>query len=293
MRPSTPPRRIATRILATFLAWTFIFGQTVQVAYAATTALADVPIAAKVSAKPNIVYTLDDSGSMQYNFLPDYANNTAPAISLSNLTRSGTTATASGSAANIALVNVGDWVTVEATGGPAEFNGAFLVTAKPTATTFTYTMSAVPASNSSGTRRFWIGAMYCRSGNTTVACPQQAVNISTGSAINHQYHHARRRHRSGAGDRDRDGGELRAAQHRRLDPDPADPRPRPARRIRTTACSRSPRSAPRSSRTRSRRSRRTTADSAAGTKSSSSSVRRSPRRPCTPRSSIAWPTTRM
>ena len=38
----------------------------------AQTPLADIPIASKVSAKPNIVYTLDDSGSMQFGYLPDW-----------------------------------------------------------------------------------------------------------------------------------------------------------------------------------------------------------------------------
>ncbi len=32
----------------------------------------NLPIASKVTAKPNIMYTLDDSGSMAYNYIPDY-----------------------------------------------------------------------------------------------------------------------------------------------------------------------------------------------------------------------------
>ena len=41
-------------------------------AYAATTTLTDQPIAAKVAAKPNIIFTLDDSGSMSLNYSPDF-----------------------------------------------------------------------------------------------------------------------------------------------------------------------------------------------------------------------------
>ena len=43
-------------------------------AYAQTVppALSDIPIAAKVAAKPNIVYTVDDSGSMANSYIPDW-----------------------------------------------------------------------------------------------------------------------------------------------------------------------------------------------------------------------------
>ena len=61
------------RWLALALMWTLVLGQTMQQALAAT-ALADVPIAAKVTAKPNIVYTVDDSGSMALNYIPDYSS---------------------------------------------------------------------------------------------------------------------------------------------------------------------------------------------------------------------------
>jgi type IV pilus assembly protein PilY1 len=44
----------------------------VQVARAANTTLTDIPIASKVTAKPNIFYTLDDSGSMNLSYIPDY-----------------------------------------------------------------------------------------------------------------------------------------------------------------------------------------------------------------------------
>ncbi len=41
------------------------------VAFAAPTVLTDLPIAAKVAAKPNLLYTLDDSGSMSLSYIPD------------------------------------------------------------------------------------------------------------------------------------------------------------------------------------------------------------------------------
>ena len=52
--------------------WALVLTNVMQTALAATTALADTPIAAKVAAKPNIVYTVDESGSMNYTFLPDF-----------------------------------------------------------------------------------------------------------------------------------------------------------------------------------------------------------------------------
>jgi len=72
MRNPNPTRPAATRMLAAVLTWTFVLGQLTPTAYAALTPLGDVPIAAKVAAKPNIVYTVDDSGSMLSNFIPDF-----------------------------------------------------------------------------------------------------------------------------------------------------------------------------------------------------------------------------
>ena len=60
------------RVIAGALTLTLAFGPIGGTAYAALTPLSDVPIAAKVAAKPNIVYSLDDSGSMNLNFLPDF-----------------------------------------------------------------------------------------------------------------------------------------------------------------------------------------------------------------------------
>jgi hypothetical protein len=65
-------RNPVQRMLAAALAWTLVLGSPALPVQAATTPLADVPIAAKVAAKPNIVFTLDDSGSMQFSYTPDF-----------------------------------------------------------------------------------------------------------------------------------------------------------------------------------------------------------------------------
>ena len=48
------------------------FGPLTPMALAAETPLADGPISVSIKAKPNIVFTIDDSTSMNLDFLPDY-----------------------------------------------------------------------------------------------------------------------------------------------------------------------------------------------------------------------------
>ncbi len=62
----------ARRLTAAVTAAALALAPMGQVAYGALTLLSDVPIAAKVAAKPNVIYTLDDSGSMTQSWLPDY-----------------------------------------------------------------------------------------------------------------------------------------------------------------------------------------------------------------------------
>lgn len=185
MRPSTTSRLIGARLLSAFIAWTMTFGP-VTAAYGAATPLADVPIAAKVSAKPNIVYTLDDSGSMQYNFLPDYATNAASNINIT-ITRSAGppyTATASG---GVNALSAGDWVNIIGA-NKSEYNGFVKIKTKPTATTFTYdvantaTTPIAPAAGY-GNIQVVVSAAYCRSGNGVTNCPQQAVNINQAGSV--------------------------------------------------------------------------------------------------------------
>src|SRR5512145_3066064 len=57
--------------IASTVAWTLVFGQVAPAAYAANTDISDVPLAVKNQVAPNIMMTLDDSGSMQWEFLPE------------------------------------------------------------------------------------------------------------------------------------------------------------------------------------------------------------------------------
>src|SRR5437762_7449921 len=81
MNNYTNMRDCGRRTLVALLSAVLALGPLAQSAYATPTPLADVPIAAKVAAKPNIVYTVDDSGSMAGNFIPDFVtSSTYPAF---------------------------------------------------------------------------------------------------------------------------------------------------------------------------------------------------------------------
>ena len=75
---TTPATPLSRRDPAAFVALTMSFRPMAPGAYAATTTLTDQPIAAKVAAKPNIIYTLDDSGSMALTYIPDYVSEHQP-----------------------------------------------------------------------------------------------------------------------------------------------------------------------------------------------------------------------
>ena len=64
------------RFVAATLAFVLAAGPIVPSAYGALTPLADAPIAAKVAAKPNIMYTVDDSFSMTLDYIPDWVTGT-------------------------------------------------------------------------------------------------------------------------------------------------------------------------------------------------------------------------
>jgi type IV pilus assembly protein PilY1 len=76
MKTLPPQRQIVRQALVATLSVSLAFGPVTQPAYAALTALADIPIAAKVTTHPNIIYTVDDSGSMTLNYLPEFVNAT-------------------------------------------------------------------------------------------------------------------------------------------------------------------------------------------------------------------------
>jgi hypothetical protein len=180
MRTFLSGRGTFGRLVARLIVSILITAQVVLPVQAAPTALADIPIAAKVTAKPNIVYTLDDSGSMQNNFLPDYVTNVGATIVIT-ITSSGTTATASG---GVNALAVGDFVNVVGA-AQAPYNGYFQILTKPSATKFTYTMASTPAVTTAtvapgyGNIQVVTSSAYCRSGNNTTTCTFQAQNLGS------------------------------------------------------------------------------------------------------------------
>jgi hypothetical protein len=185
MSPSQPIRRSAARALCALLAFAMTFAP-VTAAYGAATPLADIPIAAKVTAKPNIIYTLDDSGSMQYNYLPDWVVNAAANILLAAanpITRAGAVATATSSGASgFNNVAIGDWVNIIGAVQP-EYNGFVQVTGKIGSNKIQYAVVGAPVSPATvapgyGSIQVVTSASYCRSGNGTATCTQQPVAIS-------------------------------------------------------------------------------------------------------------------
>jgi len=190
MRPTSSLRFLAKRLLSAFIAFGMAFGP-VTAAYANPTPLADIPIASKVTAKPNIIYTLDDSGSMQYNYLPDYVVSAAANIAISpanSLKKVGTNVQFTVAAGNFPLLSVGDWVLIQGA-APPEYNGSFQIVAKsptvPTANSFQVTPSVLPATTpATGAPVIITSTPYCRSGNSVTPCVAQAMNIaSTGTVV--------------------------------------------------------------------------------------------------------------
>ena len=138
-----------------------------QPVYAVLTNLADSPIAAKVSAKPNIVYTLDDSGSMSLNYVPDYVVSTAPAVAVTKITRVGAVATVQ--VASTAALFVGQYVNIVGAVQP-EYNGQVQIVTIPNGTTFTFAVVGAPITPATGTITYTVGSAYCRGGNNVAGC---------------------------------------------------------------------------------------------------------------------------
>ena len=63
---------VRTRALVATLAVALVLQPLAAAAAAITETLAEVPIQGLNPVKPNIVFTMDDSGSMGWDFLPDY-----------------------------------------------------------------------------------------------------------------------------------------------------------------------------------------------------------------------------
>ena len=139
----------------------------------AQTPLADIPIASKVTAKPNIVYTLDDSGSMQFNYLPDWVIAGAAVANVTSITRVGAVATVT--VASTAALSVGQWVIILGANQP-EYNGEFKVQSILSGTKFTISVVGAPATPATGTIKYSIGSAYCRSGTTVAPCSVGALS---------------------------------------------------------------------------------------------------------------------
>ena len=148
MRSSIQPRSALSRALTTFVTFALIVAQTMQPVYAALTPLADVPIAAKVAAKPNIFYTLDDSGSMQYNYIPDYVGSALTNVSVTKVTRVGAVGTVQVAATGALFV--GQYINIMGANQP-EYNGQFVIKTIPTGTTFTIDIVGLPVVTATGT----------------------------------------------------------------------------------------------------------------------------------------------
>jgi Tfp pilus tip-associated adhesin PilY1 len=188
MRTTSQTWSLATRALCAVVAFTMTFSP--LAAFAAPTPLSDIPIAAKVSAKPNIVYTLDDSGSMQYNYLPDYAVNSAGNVNVGVVRilavtppPSGTVYRARATAAGLASVSVGDWVNIIGAAQP-EYNGFVKVEHKNTATSIDYNIPGMPATPATIAINYpaiqvVTSAAYCRSGAAAGPCAAQAMNVNS------------------------------------------------------------------------------------------------------------------
>ena len=65
------PQRFWRKIAASSVIFSMLFLPTMQTAHAASTDISDIPIAVKNQVAANIMFTLDDSGSMQFEVVPE------------------------------------------------------------------------------------------------------------------------------------------------------------------------------------------------------------------------------
>jgi len=109
---SLPRPHPARRALAGLMAFLIGFGPLTPMALAAETPLADGPINVNIKAKPNIVFTLDDSTSMNLNFLPDYVvvNSLTNALTRYCRTTNDIGACGNAGSATIPQYHFGEWL---------------------------------------------------------------------------------------------------------------------------------------------------------------------------------------
>ena len=108
------------RSLSALLAFLVGFGPITPLAFAAPTPLADGPINVNIKAKPNIVFSLDDSTSMQLDFLPDYVVVNSLTNAATNYCRSNTGLTNCGSvgSATVPQYTYANWGIPTGAGNP-------------------------------------------------------------------------------------------------------------------------------------------------------------------------------
>lgn len=127
-------------------------GLCINVAQAAMTDLASAPLAtsSNTAVRPNLMFILDNSGSMGWNYMPDYVNDsnacrrhfTSASKTISSMTRSGSTVTVNTTSNH--RLSTGNIVRISGA-SPSQYNGVFQIT-KTSNTQFTYTISTTPTS---------------------------------------------------------------------------------------------------------------------------------------------------
>lgn len=162
------------RLLAWVLCVGLIGAPLMDPAYGAATPipLADVPIAAKVQAKPNIIYTMDDSGSMQFGYLPDWVVAGTGTTAITKITRVGVVATAQ-VASTGALYN-NELLIISGANQP-EYDGQWPITILD-GTHFTYTIVGAPVTPATGAIVYATTTAFCRSGSSITACSVGALS---------------------------------------------------------------------------------------------------------------------
>ncbi len=116
---------------------------------------------------------------MQFSYLPDWVITAGvAAVNIASITRVGTTATATVSAAAWATLTNGQYITIFGATQP-EYNGTFQITLNPPASPkFTFQVVGAPATPATGAPQYTLGVGYCRSGSNTTACTANNTTYS-------------------------------------------------------------------------------------------------------------------
>jgi hypothetical protein len=116
---------------------------------------------------------MDDSGSMQFNYLPDWVIGAASSVSISSITRAGAIATAT--VVSTAALITGQYLNIIGPLQP-EYTGPFQITVI-SPTKFTFVVVGAPATPATVPPfSYQLSTSYCRSGNFTDACSVGALS---------------------------------------------------------------------------------------------------------------------